>query len=153
MPPKPHRYVCDLTWTGAGQGPATNTATFSRAFEARFGDKLIAGSADPNFQGDPTRLNPEELLVSAVASCHMLTWLYLAARNKIGVVSYHDQAEATLAWIGNTFAITAMTLRPQITLVPGADATKAAALHEDAHQQCFIARSVNFPIAVEPMFA
>lgn len=148
MPPKPHSYTCDLTWTGAAQGPASDIATFSRAFEARYGDKVIAGSADPNFKGDASRLNPEELLVSAVASCHMLTWLYLAARSGIGVVSYRDRAEATLSWVGDTYAITAMTLHPEVVLVPGADAAKAASLHELAHQQCFIARSVNFPVTV-----
>lgn len=154
MPPKPHRYTCDLTWTGAAAGPATDPKTFSRALTLDYGDgKVIAGSADPNFLGDPTRLNPEQLLLGAVASCHLLTWLYLAARHGIGVVAYADQPEGTLSWIGDTFAMTAMTLHPRITLATGADLAKADALHHDAHQQCFIARSVNFPITVAATYA
>ena len=153
MPPAPHRYTCDLRWTGAEQGPATDPKTFSRAFSIDYGEgKLIHGSADPNFLGDRQRLNPEELLLGAVASCHLLTWVYLAARHGVGVVTYADRPEATLSWIGDTFAITAMTLHPRIILPPGADRDKADALHADAHRQCFIARSVNFPIEVQATY-
>jgi organic hydroperoxide reductase OsmC/OhrA len=154
MPPKPHSYRFDLSWTGAANGPATDIKTFNRAFELRYSNgKVIAGSSDPNFMGDANRMNPEELLVGAVASCHLLTWLYLAARNGLGVVAYEDSPEGTLSWVGDTYAMTALVLRPRVTLVPGADAAKADALHHEAHKQCFVARSVNFPVTIEVSFS
>jgi len=125
------------------------------------GKPPILGSADPAFRGDPARHNPEELLVAALAQCHMLWFLHLAAASGVAVVGYADHASGTMrvAAAGHG-AFTEVVLRPQVTVRPGgavADDEDAAGLdaqladlHRRAHEHCFIARSVTFPVRTEP---
>jgi organic hydroperoxide reductase OsmC/OhrA len=147
-----HHYRALLTWTGADQGPTRDYATYSRAFTAAIAGKaIIAGSSDPAFRGDPQLLNPEELLLIALSSCHMLSYLALCANSKIQVESYTDQAEGTLAQQPDKgWAMSEVVLRPRVAVSPGSSRERALALHERAHQICFIARSVNFPVRAEP---
>ncbi|MCF8200022.1 MAG: OsmC family protein, partial [Sulfuritalea sp.] len=97
------------------------------------------------------RWNPEEMLVASLSSCHMLWYLHLCAQAKITVLAYHDDAQGTMvegADGGGHFS--QVTLRPVATLAAGSDEVAAKALHEQAHHLCFIANSVNFPVAIEP---
>lgn len=149
--PAIHRYQADLEWTGAVQGPTADYRTYSREFALRLPGKAeLRGSSDPHFVGDPALHNPEDLLLAAVASCHLLSWLSLCARRGVRVVGYRDRPEATMAWNGGTYAFTEVVLRPVATILPGDDIALARALHEEAHRLCFIARSVAFPIRCEP---
>jgi organic hydroperoxide reductase OsmC/OhrA len=110
----------------------------------------LPASSDPNFRGNPACYNPEELLVAALSSCHMLWYLHLCSAAGIVVTAYHDEAEGDLldeGMKGGRFE--RVTLRPRITIAAG-DPDKARALHRDAHRLCFIASSVNFPVACEP---
>ena len=108
----------------------------------------LAMSADPTFRGDLARHNPEELLVASLSSCHMLWYLALCAMHGISVTAYEDNATGTLTEAeGGRFV--EVTLNPKVTLATG-DAEKARQLHEIAHQKCFVANSVNFPVAVMP---
>ncbi len=105
-------------------------------------------SADPAFRGDPARHNPEELLVASISSCHMLWYLALCAGHGVTVTAYEDNASGTLTEAeGGRFV--EVRLKPKVTLGAG-DAEKARQLHEAAHQRCFIANSVNFPVIVVP---
>ena len=145
---KTHRYELALAWEG-NQGTGTaDYATYGRGFRiAIAGKPELQGSADPAFRGDAGLYNPEDLLLAAVASCHMLSYLALCARQRIAVVRYADAAEGTLALLptgGGRFE--EITLRPRVTLARGGDRPAAAALHERAHQLCFIASSCGFPI-------
>ncbi|HEX7111909.1 MAG TPA: OsmC family protein, partial [Mizugakiibacter sp.] len=109
----------------------------------------IPGSSDPQFRGDRTRWNPEELLVASLSACHQLWYLHLAAEAGVVVTAYVDRAEGVMAETadgGGRF--TRVVLRPDITIAAG-DAVLAQALHERAHALCFIARSVNFPVEIE----
>ena len=149
--PNVHRYSADLEWIGAAQGPTSDYRGYAREFVLRLPGKVeLRGSADPHFVGDPTLHNPEDLLLAAVASCHLLSWLSLCSRRGVRVLSYRDQPEATMAWNGETFAFSEVVLRPRATIQPGDDAALALALHDEAHRLCFIARSVAFPIRCEP---
>ena len=110
---------------------------------------MIAGSSDPNFRGDATRYNPEELLVASLSACHMLWYLHLCAENGIVVTAYVDDARGTMAETedgGGRF--TEVMLRPAVTIASG-DNERAQRLHERAHQLCFIANSMNFPVRCE----
>ena len=111
----------------------------------------IAASAAPAFRGTPDRIDPEEAFVAAIASCHMLTFLALAAREGIVVDRYHDSAVGLLSKDDEgRMAITRVTLRPTITF--GGESPAAAdlaRLHEQAHHECFIANSVRTAITVE----
>ena len=148
--PNAHHYQADLEWTGAAQGPTADYRSYSREFVLRLPGKAeLRGSSDPHFVGDPTLHNPEDLLLAAVASCHLLSWLSLCARQGVRVLRYRDTPEATMAWNGETFAFTEAVLHPRATILAGDDVALAIALHQEAHRVCFIARSVAFPIRCE----
>jgi organic hydroperoxide reductase OsmC/OhrA len=147
---KAHHYQAKLTWTGAAGGGTESYQGYSREFRADFPDKpSMTGSADPAFKGDPKLHNPEDLLVVALSSCHMLSYLALAALEGLVVVAYEDDAAGTMQQEGRGGRFTEVVLRPRVTLAAGSDLARAEALHEEAHQTCFIANSVNFPVRHE----
>ncbi len=154
MPGTEHRYEATITWTGTpGQG-TTRRGDHSRNHEIAVECKpVIAGSSDPGFRGDPSRHNPEDLLVASLSACHMLWYLSLCGKAGIAVMDYVDRAEGTMAEDasgGGRF--TQVVLRPEVTLGPGADRQRADALHHDAHEKCFVSQSVNFPVTVEATY-
>ena len=152
MSGKTHRYATSLAWTGnLGTGTRTYRA-YARDFELRAeGKPPIPGSADPAFRGDAARYNPEDLLVAALSSCHLLWYLHLCARAGIVCVAYTDHAEGTMVETPDGAGQFAeVVLRPVVTIRAGDDAAAAAALHGEAHHLCFVARSVNFPVRCEP---
>jgi len=152
MSGKTHTYVCTTTWTGnTGKGTPSYTGYSRDHLYAFPGKPDLPGSSDPAFRGDARRYNPEELLVAALSSCHMLWYLHLCAVGGISVLAYRDEATGTLqedAERGGFF--TSVVLRPKVTIARGGDPDKARALHQPAHQKCFIANSVNFPVTCEP---
>ena len=153
MAGKTHSYALHMRWTGnTGQG-TRDYRGYERAHEyAIEGKPVILGSSDPAFRGDKTRHNPEELLVMALSSCHLLSYLHLCATNKVVVVDYVDDAVGTMVEsVEKGGQFTEVVLRPTVTLEPGSDATLAESLHEKAHHFCFIANSVNFPVRCEPI--
>ena len=89
-------------------------------------------------------------MVAALAQCHCLSYLALAARAGVVVTGYEDRATGTLAMIEGKFRFREVTLRPHVWLAPGSSIDQARALHEKAHSECFIASSVNFPVRNEP---
>lgn len=112
----------------------------------------MPASSDPMFRGDPARYNPEELLVSALSSCHMLALLHLCADAGIVVTAYEDHAEGELALNADgSGEFKRVTLRPRMTITDSSRIPEAVALHGRAHSLCFIARSVNFPVEHEPV--
>jgi organic hydroperoxide reductase OsmC/OhrA len=147
-----HRYYTHLTWTGnIGSGTSAYT-TYSRdhAISAEGHPPLLA-SSDPTFRGDPARYNPEQLLVAALSSCHMLWFLHLAANAKIIVTAYSDDAQGTMEEAkdgGGHFS--EAVLHPAVTVVGDVLEEELARLHHRAHELCFIANSVSFPVICEP---
>ncbi len=146
-----HRYAVNVRWTG-NTGAGTQTyASYQRnhVIEAS-GKPTIEGSSDPAFRGDATRYNPEELLVASLSSCHMLWYLHLSSINGVVVVGYEDSASGIMEEKRDGAAFVQACLRPVVTIASGSDAKRAAALHEDAHRNCYIANSVNFAVEVKP---
>ena len=141
-----HTYSVNVVWTGNTGKGTSDYRSYTRDHEINVqGKPPIPGSADPKFRGNPARYNPEELLVSALSSCHMLWYLHLCSDAGIVVVSYQDRAEGTMAESddgGGRFIH--VTLRPQVQ-VKGSVAL-AESLHHRAHELCFVANSVNFPV-------
>jgi organic hydroperoxide reductase OsmC/OhrA len=130
---------------------------YSRAHGWRFdGGALVHASASPSVVpapwSDPAGVDPEEAFVAAIASCHMLWFLSLAAERGFVVESYEDAAVGTLGRIAHErMAITEVVLRPHIVFGEGTpEAADVAALHEAAHKRCFIANSVTSAIRIEP---
>ncbi|NIA68169.1 OsmC family peroxiredoxin [Pelagibius litoralis] len=147
---KDHHYTLQLTWTGAEAGPTRDYRVYSREYRVDFdGKPSMTGSADPAFKGDPKLHNPEELLLLALSSCHMLSYLALASLEGLVVTAYEDNASGTMVQEGRGGRFNKVTLRPKVTLAPGSDLARAETLHGDANRTCFIANSVNFPVGHE----
>jgi organic hydroperoxide reductase OsmC/OhrA len=149
-----HTYDVTVEWTGDLGSGTDGYRSFSRAHEVLGDGKTpIAASSDPAFRGDATRWNPEELLVASVAQCHMLWYLHLCAVNGVVVTDYADHAHGvmTMDESGGGGQITAVTLRPEVTVAKASMTEKARSLHDDINAVCFIARSVNFPITHVPV--
>jgi organic hydroperoxide reductase OsmC/OhrA len=152
MSGKTHTYTCAVTWTGnTGKGTTSYTAYSRDHVISGPGKPDLPGSSDPAFRGDRGRYNPEEMLVAALSTCHMLWYLHLCAVGGVVVVAYRDEPAGTLvedAAKGGYF--TKVTLRPRVTIAADSDAAKARELHHPAHEKCYIANSVNFPVVCEP---
>jgi len=148
---KIHTYDIQLAWTGNDGAGTRDYRSYRRDHEIRAaGRPVLAGSSDPAFRGDASRYNPEQLLVAALSSCHMLWYLHLCAVNGIVVHDYRDEAQGEMTEeASGAGRFTRVVLRPRVRL--SGDAVKARALHAEAHGYCFIARSVNFPITLEPL--
>jgi organic hydroperoxide reductase OsmC/OhrA len=151
-----HHYAITTTWTGNRGSGTSDYRAYGRDHEVFADGKTarVPGSADPHFRGDPARYNPEELLVAALSACHMLTFLHLCADAGIVVTEYRDSATGTMAeHQDGSGEFTRVTLRPHVTITDAARSSELAALHSRSHHLCFIARSVNFPVEVEPLTA
>jgi len=147
-----HDYSATVKWTGARSGPTTSYHSYSREYEYRCGEKApVRGSADPIFRGDGTLYNPEEMLVIALSTCHLLSYLADCARADVHVVSYEDDASGTMTIKDGKLRFTDVVLRPRVTIAKGSSLEKARALHEAAHEECYVAASVNFPVRHEPV--
>lgn len=149
-----HRYEVRVMWTGNdGEGTKTYRSYRRDHTIAAEGKPEIPGSSDPAFRGDPSRYNPEELLVASLSTCHMLWYLHLCSSNHITVLAYRDAASAVMAEHENgSGEFLRATLRPTVTLRAGSDRERALALHHEAHRMCFIAASVKFPVDLSPEF-
>lgn len=146
-----HRYEVSVTWTGnLGRG-TSGYRDYSRDYAISAETKpIILGSSDPTYRGDRSRWNPEELLVASLSACHKLWFLHLAAEAGIIVTAYSDRAEGMMETSSDgSGRFTKVVLRPTVTVAAG-DSDRARSLHEAAHEKCFIANSVNFPIECEP---
>lgn len=148
-------HVATIRWQ---RGDAEFTdGRYSRRHQWRFdGGAMVAASPSPDVVpapwSDPAAVDPEEAFVAAIASCHMLWFLSLAAAAGYVVEHYEDAATGTLARIApQRQAITEVVLRPRIAFgaAHAPDADRLAALHAAAHERCFIANSVKTAIRVE----
>lgn len=146
-----HEYAIKVEWTGdRGEGTSGYRA-YARTHDISApGKPVIPASSDPSFRGDRDRYNPEELLVAALSACHMLAYLHLCADAGIVVTGYVDDAAGTMVETERTGGrFTEVVLRPVVTVRAGSDFDQANGLHDRAHDLCFIANSVNFPVRCE----
>ena len=150
-----HRYEATVTWRRDGAAFSDNR--YSRGHEWSFdGGIRVPASSSPAVVPEPMSLanavDPEEALVAATASCHMLWFLSLAAKRGYVVERYEDAAFGVMGKVdGGKVAFTQITLRPAIAFAGDKqpDAAAIAALHERAHAECFIANSLRCPVVVE----
>lgn len=145
------KYTSHLAWN---RGNVAFTAkTYDRTHDIKFGGGIsIQGSAAPEFLGKAALVNPEELFVSSISSCFMLTFLYLASMKNLVVDSYTAEAVGTLGKNAEgKMAMTEVVLKPEITFENGQqpDAALLAELFHKAHESCFISCSVKTKVRVE----
>jgi len=147
-----HHYSLTTVWTGnTGKGTSTYR-DYERIYEVRIPQKpILLGSSDPKYRGDPTRYNPEDLLVASLSACHMLWYLHLCSDKKIICTHYSDAAEGEMETSADgNGRFTKVVLHPEVVITSEDGLKVAHDLHERAHALCFIANSVNFPIEVSP---
>lgn len=139
-----------VTWNRSTEDFTYETYSRSHAWEFE-GGVTVPASAAPGFRGDPSRVDPEEALVAALSSCHMLTFLAIAARKRLVVDAYRDAAVGYLEKNQDgKLAITRVVLRPTVTFRDSPSAEAIERLHHQAHEECFIANSVKTDVRVEP---
>jgi organic hydroperoxide reductase OsmC/OhrA len=148
-----HTYEVTVSWTG-NRGPGTTgIRDYDRDHTVTAdGPPVIEGTADPGFLGDPTRWNPEQLFTASISQCHMLWYLGLCARAGVVVHEYTDEAEGTMvSGPDHRARFSEVVLRPRVVVDTAGQVERAVALHEKAHEMCFIAQSVNFEVKVDPL--
>jgi organic hydroperoxide reductase OsmC/OhrA len=137
-----------LTWD-KGDAPFTyNDYPRNHALSFKHGQETMIASAAAAYKGDATKADPEDLLVAALSSCHMLSFLAIATKKKVTVTSYEDEATGFLENDKGVLWMTHVILRPAVTC--NADAETLAEIHHLAHEACFIANSVKTEVRVEP---
>lgn len=148
-----HVYTVTTTWTGNRGSGTSGYREYGRDHDIEGPGKntVIRGSSTPVFRGDKTRYNPEDLLIGSLSACHMLWLLHLCADSGIAVTAYRDEASGTMhVNADGSGEFTDVVLRPVVRIADASRAADLPALHHRAHERCFIARSVNFPVRCEP---
>ena len=149
-------YVVTVRWERSGQRFIDNR--YRRAHTWTFDGGLeVPGSSSPSVvplpYSESRAVDPEEAFVASLSSCHMLWFLSIAAQRKFRVDSYVDEALGVMARnAAGKMAMTQVTLRPQVVFVGAHLPTddEIAAMHHEAHDECFIANSVTTEVRCEP---
>ena len=143
-----HRYGAVVTWRGStASGYDAYDRTHAGACPPAAASLTL--SADPAFLGDAAILNPEQLLLVAASSCQLLSFLAVAARARIDVWEYDDDAEASMPEQPQPTRFREIRLRPRIRVAPGTDAAQVLHLCDVAHRECYVANSLSVPVIVE----
>lgn len=145
-----HLFKAKAFWSSDRE--SENIKSYSRSHTIAIeGKPVLNVSAAKAFKGDAGLYNPEDMLLSSLVSCHMMSYLYVCAQAGIEVLSYSDDAVATLEVNDDgSGRFTGVMLHPKVTIAHADRIEEALALHTKANQLCFIANSCNFPILHNP---
>lgn len=149
-----HNYTSRVVWTGNRGEGTSHYRSYDRTWDIAVpGKPVVHCSNDPLLGGDPAKMNPEDLLLSALSACHMLWYLHYASDQGI-VVTHYEDIPIGVGAVEKSGAgrFVSATLRPKVTVRGNADLQLAESIHHRIHEVCFIARSVNFPVSYEPEF-
>jgi organic hydroperoxide reductase OsmC/OhrA len=143
-----HHYELQMKWTGNLGTGTSHYRDYARNHTISFADKPdLLASADPTFRGDPTRYNPEELLLAALSGCHMMSFLHVCVNAGVVVTAYEDRATGTMVVNPDGSGhFTEVVLNPIVTVEQTSMVQNLDELHHKANRLCFIANSVNFPV-------
>jgi organic hydroperoxide reductase OsmC/OhrA len=144
-----HQYAVQCSWSGS---TGVGYDTYRRQHEggASGVSPRLKLSSDRAFRGDSTLMNPEQLLVLAASSCQLLAFLAVAARAKLDVVGYEDEAVGVMPEDEPPVRLTRILLRPRITMGSSVSEDRVRHLVEVAHRECYIANSLKTDVDVEP---
>lgn len=143
-----HRYRAQGSWRGSTAAGYDGYDRAHRGSTPPAGAELTL-SSEPAFHGDPELVNPEQLVLLAAVSCQLLSFLAAAARARIDVLEYDDDAEAEMDLDDRPARITRIVLRPHIVVADGSR-ERIEHLVEVAHRQCFVANSLRSDMTIEP---
>ena len=147
-----HKYKITAVWTGNKGDGTKNIRTYDRSHKVSIeGKPELFLTTDNPAVGDKSKLNPEDLLVSAISSCHMLSYLYVCSLEGVVITSYTDNAIGIMieqASGGGSFK--EVTLSPIVYVADQSMVERAIELHHKAHEICYIANSVNFEVKCDP---
>ena len=147
-----HHYKAAITWTGNRGEGTTGYKSYDRSHSVNINHKPEIGlSSDAAFMGDKGKYNPEELFLASISSCHMLWYLHLCADNGIVVTAYTDMATGIMDEKEGGGKFTEVMLHPHVIVQKSSMIARAAALHDQANEKCFIANSCNFPVKHHPV--
>lgn len=148
-----YKYTAGVTWTGNTGKGTLNYSSYDRSYTISVNDKpQILGSSDVAFKGDAKKHNPEELLVTAIASCHMLWYLHLCSEENVIITAYKDNISGIMKLNNDgKGCFSKVILNPTVTVLEASMREKAIELHQKANEYCFIANSVNFTIEHKPI--
>ena len=143
-----HLFKVALNWMKKDNISSSSTRIYTKSHHISIeGKPDLEVSAAKAFKGDPNLYNPEDLLLSSLTSCHMMSYLYCCAQHKIEVISYQDHSEATLQVNPDgSGKIVKVDLFPEIIISDSSQIELALSLHKKANELCFIANSCNFPV-------
>ena len=146
-----HEYRATTSWQRTSAD--FTYETYNRAHEVKFGGgEVVAWSAAPEFKGEATRVNPEEAYVASLSTCHLLTFLAIAARKRFIVDSYVDEALGVIEkGPEGKYWVSRVTLRPKVVFSGDRQPSsqEISELHHAAHENCFVANSVKSAVTVE----
>ena len=143
-----HRYEAQVHWSGS-TGAGWDHYDRAHSVTAPPADPVLTVTTG-EAKGDPAQLNPEQLLVMAASSCQMLVFLHLAAKARIDVVAYEDDAGGLMPEDAEPVRITEIALRPRIVVAGEVNEERVRKLVDTAHQHCFIANTLNSEMTIEP---
>ena len=143
-----HRYALRSVWTGNRGTGTSGYRDYDRTVRVAVdGKAVLEASADKPFRGDPAKWNPEDLLLAALSECHLLSYLHACVEAGVVVESYSDEATGLMTEDGRGGgAFTEVVLHPRVVVAEASMIPSAQAAHAQAHDWCFIANSVNFPV-------
>lgn len=148
-----HHYTLKAVWQGNRGTGTSGLRDYDRSHLVSIAGKPeLHLTTDNAHVGDRSKLNPEDLLVTALASCHMLSYLYVCAKAGVVITAYEDNASGLMiedADGSGRFKV--VTLKPSVKVAEASMIQKAIDLHHDAHEICYIANSVNFEVRCEPV--
>ena len=147
-----HRYELQTTWTGNRGTGTSGYRDYDRSTTIQIAGKpAMEASSDKPFRGDPAKWNPEDMLIAALSQCHLLSYLHACVQAGVVVVDYRDEASGLMVEDGRGGGrFTEVVLRPHVTVADASMTDAATAAHAQAHEWCFIANSVSFPVRHEP---
>ncbi len=148
-----HHYKLTTRWEGNKGTGTSHVAEYDRSHSVTIdGKPQLHLSTDNTVYGEKSKLNPEDLLVSALSSCHMLSYLYLCSQAGVVIIDYTDHATGIMEEnISGGGHFTEVTLNPVCIVKDASKITQAMELHHKASEICYIANSVNFPVHHHPV--
>ncbi|HEX8013636.1 MAG TPA: OsmC family protein [Flavobacterium sp.] len=147
-----HIFKAEVKWSSNQNKEDSTKRLYSKTHQIKIeGKPILDVSAAKAFKGDPELYNPEDLLLSSLVSCHMMSYLYVCSQNGIEVLVYSDNAEAIIEVAPDgSGRFTEVRLYPKVKIANADKMQEALDLHIKANQLCFIANSCNFPVLHNP---